>query len=150
MLKTFSIIMTGTLLLAACAPAPQSYTSARSTASSKTSELRASSLQAARLEADVLLEAEKRLGRKAARDMSLNALTENFKDPESAKFRNIRRVEYANGIVYCGEVSGKNSYGAYVGYKPFIAGPGGGRIWYDGKYSSVNNAANAGIIDACS
>jgi flagellar basal body-associated protein FliL len=38
-------------------------------------------------------------------------------DPESAKFRNVRFVN-SNGV--CGEVNGKNGYGAYAGFTPFF------------------------------
>ncbi len=46
---------------------------------------------------------------------------EHFKDPESAKFRDIKYgSSWIDGDVYYGEVSAKNSFGAYVGYKKFI------------------------------
>ena len=65
--------------------------------------------------------------------MVRDSVTEEFKDPESAKFRNERvfrtkvypknretgEVEEREGIYVCGEVNGKNSYGAYVGYRDF-------------------------------
>lgn len=40
-----------------------------------------------------------------------------LKDPESAKFRNIR----SDGDYVCGEVNGANSFGAMAGYSPFYA-----------------------------
>ena len=40
---------------------------------------------------------------------------ENFKDPSSATFRN---VKVSDGTV-CGEVNGKNSFGAYTGHSKF-------------------------------
>ena len=69
---------------------------------------------------------------KIARDR----VTENFKDPDSAKFRNERivrrkihsRVEELaevveeDGTYVCGEVNGKNSYGAYAGYRDYFGG----------------------------
>lgn len=53
-------------------------------------------------------------------------VTEGFKDPESAKFRNWERVDQVKSAkpgegMFCGEVNAKNSYGAYTGYVPFIA-----------------------------
>ena len=36
-------------------------------------------------------------------------------DPDSAKFRNVR----LHGTSVCGEINGKNGYGAYAGYKRF-------------------------------
>lgn len=40
-----------------------------------------------------------------------------LKDPDSAKFRNVK-VKWGN---VCGEVNAKNSYGGYVGYRRFYA-----------------------------
>ncbi len=44
-------------------------------------------------------------------------VTSNLKDPDSAKVTDIRVNK--DGYV-CGMVNGKNSYGAYVGKKPFM------------------------------
>lgn len=53
-------------------------------------------------------------------DRATAQLVQNFKDPESAKYRNIRTYRTGMGDeIVCGEVNGKNSFGAYVGYKPF-------------------------------
>lgn len=41
-------------------------------------------------------------------------LTPHLKDPDSAQFRNQKRI--------CGEVNAKNSFGGYAGFKRFIAG----------------------------
>lgn len=54
------------------------------------------------------------------------SVTEEFKDPGSAQFRKVVLVDGANAKtkgegIYCGEVNAKNSYGAYAGFKPFIA-----------------------------
>lgn len=38
-------------------------------------------------------------------------------DPSSAQFRNLKR----NGGSLCGEVNGKNRFGAYVGFQTFFA-----------------------------
>ncbi|MEH6697228.1 MAG: hypothetical protein V7672_00870 [Brevundimonas sp.] len=40
-----------------------------------------------------------------------------LKDPSSAQFRNV----ITNGSIVCGEVNGKNSWGAYAGFTRFIA-----------------------------
>jgi hypothetical protein len=48
------------------------------------------------------------------------AATQSFKDPSSAQYR----VLFISGNVLpvlCGEVNGKNSYGAYVGFRRFYA-----------------------------
>ena len=78
------------------------------------------------------------------------SLSQTLKDPDSAKFQNVRIVDYEGGKVVCGEVNGKNSYGGYVGYKPFAAGISGSTL-YDtrSKYPDLNAAVNAGIIAAC-
>lgn len=44
------------------------------------------------------------------------AVTEDFKDPAAAQFR---WPPIARPDLYCGQVNGKNSYGAYVGYRMF-------------------------------
>ena len=68
--------------------------------------------------------------------MVRDSVTKDFKDPDSAKFRNERvfrtRVEPRHretgevieddGIYVCGEVNGKNSYGAYAGYRDYWGG----------------------------
>ncbi|CAI8795731.1 hypothetical protein EMIT0P12_20086 [Pseudomonas sp. IT-P12] len=51
-------------------------------------------------------------------DRARIAVSERLKDPDSAKFRNERQV--ADGGV-CGEVNGKNGFGAYSGFAPFFA-----------------------------
>ena len=61
--------------------------------------------------------------------LSRAVVTENFKNSDSAKFQNERvirkKLKYENdeknGIYICGEVNGKNSYGAYVGYRGYFA-----------------------------
>lgn len=58
------------------------------------------------------------------------AIAENLKDPESARFRNIERVDRPDGSIdgmYCGEVNAKNSYGGYIGYLPFMIAILGGQ-----------------------
>jgi len=45
------------------------------------------------------------------------AVAAGLADPEAARFRNIRKVESG----FCGEVNGKNRFGAYVGFEPFYA-----------------------------
>lgn len=53
-------------------------------------------------------------------EKTITRLRETLKDPESAKFQNVRVVSYAGGRFACGEINAKNSLGGYVGYKPFI------------------------------
>jgi len=40
-----------------------------------------------------------------------------LKDPSTAQFRNLTFHEKSRAI--CGEINGKNSYGGYVGFRPF-------------------------------
>lgn len=48
------------------------------------------------------------------------ALEDHLKDAYSARFRKIRYFDNSGDVwMICGEVSSKNSYGAYVGYTPF-------------------------------
>lgn len=54
------------------------------------------------------------------------SVTNNFKDPESAKFRKMYISKFVNNegesaYSLCGEVNAKNSMGGYVGYKNFVA-----------------------------
>ena len=56
-----------------------------------------------------------------------SSVTNDFKDPESAKFRNLaifRTKTGKTGNFVCGEVNAKNSYGAYVGYRGFVYADG--------------------------
>jgi hypothetical protein len=55
-----------------------------------------------------------------------------LKDPESARFRDVRVVDHAA----CGEINAKNSYGGYVGFRRFYG-------WQ--KYSDSNRYYTAEI-----
>lgn len=51
-----------------------------------------------------------------------SAVADTLRDPESARFRNVRVVRKADGSdALCGELNAKNVYGGYVGYAPFYA-----------------------------
>lgn len=45
----------------------------------------------------------------------------DLKDPDSARSRDLRAYDLSNGQgrVICGEMNGKNTFGAYVGYQTF-------------------------------
>lgn len=47
-------------------------------------------------------------------------LLSDLKDPDSAKFRNVRMREADSAKFVCGEINAKNSYGGYVGFTPFL------------------------------
>jgi hypothetical protein len=51
--------------------------------------------------------------------MIREAVSDQFLDPDSAKFRWLPLPAKLNGGVYCGSVNAKNGFGAYTGYKPF-------------------------------
>ena len=53
-------------------------------------------------------------------EQAKQTLAADLKDPDSAKFRNVR--EHRNNV--CGEYNAKNSYGGYVGFERFIQLPG--------------------------
>lgn len=50
----------------------------------------------------------------------------SLKDPESAKFRSLD--VYVDKKIVCGEINGKNGYGAYAGFSPFYYQSGYGQI----------------------
>jgi len=53
------------------------------------------------------------------------AVTNKLRDPSSAQFRNVRRIEHSNGsTMFCGEVNGRNAYGGMSGFQRFEAGVG--------------------------
>lgn len=80
-----------------------------------------------RLEAVYIKRAEKvssevaKNGSKYVLDAARNNVADLLKDPDSAKFRNVRFVMHEGGALICGEVNGKNAYGGYVGYKQFLS-----------------------------
>ena len=58
------------------------------------------------------------------RQQWIDQLTADFNDPSAAQFRNLKQ----NYEALCGEVNGKNRFGAYVGFKRFYSGRSGARI----------------------
>jgi len=46
----------------------------------------------------------------------------SLKDPGSANFRNVRVIRKPDRKLVCGDVNGKNSFGGYSGYQPFMWG----------------------------
>lgn len=49
------------------------------------------------------------------------AAARDLRDPSSAQFRDLRSGEYDGQGVICGEINGKNAYGAYAGFTGFVA-----------------------------
>lgn len=94
-------------------------------------------LAAGKSDDDAITQAQKKLG-------------DSLKDPGAAQFKNVRMTPYLDGKVICGEVNGKNSYGAYVGFKPFVASPIDSTLLSTGsRYKSTDDLANAGLRAAC-
>lgn len=91
-----------------------------------------------------------RHGREQATEKSLESVKRQLKDPESARFQNIRLSAYNGGLVLCGELNAKNSYGGYVGFRRFVAGTISATMQEtDRRHPDSAAASNAGIIEAC-
>lgn len=56
-------------------------------------------------------------------------------DPDSAQFRNLRAIQ---DDIVCGEVNGKNLFGAYAGYQKFIYSNGRALIYEEVTVSDVD------------
>lgn len=54
-------------------------------------------------------------------DRGKDAIIEKLKDPDSAKFRNVRFYSGGGVPVVCGQVNAKNAFGGYTGFERFIA-----------------------------
>lgn len=48
-----------------------------------------------------------------------------LRDPSSAQFRNVEKIDQPEGgVAVCGEINGKNAYGGYAGFTRFaVHGP---------------------------
>jgi hypothetical protein len=55
----------------------------------------------------------------AVLDAAMASAAYELKDPTSALFRNVRKGTDKFSHMICGEINGKNSFGAYAGYSPF-------------------------------
>jgi hypothetical protein len=55
------------------------------------------------------------------RALIAEVVTASFKDPAAAQFRWLPIPDSESLVTYCGLVNGKNSYGGYIGFSPFIA-----------------------------
>lgn len=82
---------------------------------------------------------------------SLDYIRQNMKDPDSTNFRNVFIREFAGGRVVCGEVNAKNSYGAYVGFRKFVANPENVTMFNTGQGGApdIDAASNVGVVAAC-
>jgi len=83
-------------------------------------------------------------------EVTKKIVASTLKDPDSAKFLNLRMVNYYGGKLVCGNINAKNSYGGYTGYTRFVAGVLGGFITKsNNKNKKMNDAYNGGINSAC-
>lgn len=78
-------------------------------------------------------------------------LVQEFKDPPAAMFRSERVYRIGNGdYAVCGEVNGKNSFGAYIGYQPYyvrMSQAGAGKIKHtEWPAQTACNQAASGTI----
>jgi hypothetical protein len=82
-------------------------------------------------------------------DKVKRSLAYDLKDPDSAKFRNVRAGFRGEDYMVCGELNAKNSYGAYNGYKPFMVW-GDNTIIPDTIDPVLNNANLRVAVSTCS
>lgn len=65
-------------------------------------------------------------GDEKAISLAKSEVAANLKDPASAQFRNVKvakKTDAEDGrvvAVVCGEINGKNGFGAYAGFHPFF------------------------------
>ena len=62
----------------------------------------------------------------AAEQQAMRVVASKLKDPNSARFRGVRNV----GTAICGEVTGRNGYGAYAGFRPFVFFPSDAALFF--------------------
>lgn len=87
---------------------------------------------------------------KADASLSQQAIAHDLKDPASAQFRSLRTYALANGErITCGEVNGKNSFGAYVGFQPFYVRHFKGQVLSKDAGSPATGYVSASITQAC-
>lgn len=73
------------------------------------------------------------------------ALGPALKDSTDYQLRNVREGNGNSGQVICGEVNAKNSFGGFVGYKPFLVN-GDDIITIDELYVTVKSYMDLNII----
>lgn len=65
-------------------------------------------------------------GEEKAISLAKSEVAANLKDPASAQFRNVKVSKMTDAVdghvvaVVCGEINGKNGFGAYAGFHPFF------------------------------
>ncbi|MGO2242097.1 MAG: hypothetical protein ACTH5D_10110 [Halomonas sp.] len=71
-------------------------------------------------------------------DKAKDAVAERLRDPSSAQFRNVKGGERRGLYSVCGEVNGKNAYGAYSGYERFITNNEGNVVYLESQLPTFN------------
>lgn len=153
MMIRFFAPLSVSIALSACAPTAGVYqnTPTASIYQNQIEELRTHSLNIVRIYASETRLFFDKNGQEKTIAAAQDSVKRGLKDPDSAKFQNLRIANYNNGKVVCGEINTKNSYGGYVGYERFVAGISGAEI-FDKKSDedqNINDAYNAGINEAC-
>jgi len=77
-----------------------------------------------------------------------------LKDPQSAQFRNIVGRKFTNNsgrvqLRVCGEVNAKNSFGGYVGYRPFSGYLDGGHFFLSAIAKDDTLATSLTFLEWC-
>lgn len=71
-------------------------------------------------------------------------VTHDLKDPSSAQFRDVHKTDQA----VCGEVNGKNAYGAYAGFQHFIVENGSVSMEPELPSARLEPGVSMAVIDA--
>jgi hypothetical protein len=93
----------------------------------------------------------------AEKKLIIEKVTRDFLDPDAARFRWLPVPDNlgvkADGVFYCGQVNGKNSFGAYTGFVPFssMLVVGKGRVLHATLIAVGNtDAGRARTLQFCS
>ncbi|MEI9930578.1 MAG: hypothetical protein WDM89_08515 [Rhizomicrobium sp.] len=77
------------------------------------------------------------------------SVASQMKDPNSVEFQNWHAFENQNGLVVCGEINAKNSFGGYVGFVHFVAHASrDGHLLTPSAVASAPNGDPDAVIDA--
>lgn len=81
-----------------------------------------------------------------------NRIVSSMKDPGAAQLRAVRSFDLSNGQgrAICGEVNGKNSFGAYVGFQPFYLRVKDGAVVSEWVGSPASQFLGQMAVEACS
>ncbi len=83
-----------------------------------------------------------------AQQSVMRSVADQMKDPYGAQFRNWHAFESQKGLLICGEVNAKNSYGGYVGFTHFVAhASSDGRLLTPSAVASGPNGGPDALID---